>query len=92
MNKMCFMLAFTMLSILAISPIVSAGQTYNDIWSLSNGNSVLSSDIYKRGFYPFVTDLDNIFKMLFYLLIAAIMSFTIIFSIRVFTNCKRVEY
>ncbi len=80
-----------MLSILAISSVVSASQTYNDILALSNGNAVTNdSDVYKNGFYPFATDLDNIFKMLFCLLIAAIMSFISILSIRSFAHFRKV--
>jgi hypothetical protein len=74
-----------MLSILALSSVVSAGQTYNDILALSN-----DSEVYKSGYYTFATDLENILKMFFCLLIAAIMSFISILSIRSFAHCKRV--
>ncbi len=76
MSKICFILVFTMLSVLAISSIASADQFY--------------SDVYKRGYYPFTIDLDSIFKILFCLLLAAIMSFISIVSIRSFRHCKRI--
>ncbi len=91
MNKMFLILVFTMLSILAISPIVSADQTNNNLWALSNGNAVASdSDVYNSGYYPLNTEIDNIFKIIFYLLISVIMPFTSIMSIRFFLHCKRV--
>ncbi len=80
-----------MLSIAAISSVVCAGKTYNGLWDLSNSDAVTNNiEVLNSGYSPFITDLDNIYRIIFYLLLSVIMSFISIFSVRCFTNCKRV--
>ncbi len=91
MNKMFLILAFTMLSIASISSVIGADQSYSELLDISNGNAVSSdSEVFKSGFSPFVTSENNIFKVLFGVLMFAVSIFISIFSIKCFANCKRV--
>ncbi len=90
MNKIFLILALTVLSVVAISSIVNADQAYSEHLDMGNANVATNSgENINSGYTPFNTSEDNVFKILFVLLMLASVCFISIFSIKCYSNCTQ---